>query len=454
MKKFKYKGFTLVELLLSIAVLSIVMLVIVAIMRNATVNYKNGNFDVSAQADAQILLSQMEEFLIDANTKVLANPQLDYDEYIIDKDLDSEKVIKWDKQTKQVLYKDKTNTSYSLMADHVEEFYIDGLQSSSKDNACVVSVNLSYSDDSVNREYSSSQKVYFRNNVEDNSSFVLDLSSDSEEEDDEDPENSRIIDRYEVVNLKNEFGIVQVTSINSNYAILKSSNYSSSTDSISKAEYDSSSSTFYIISTAAGTNDNLLQSFTGTVVGKDSDGNVISVNLSTPAWKVDTGANVLELPRNSFNNGETYYMYIPMEGFDIYDYNKYWHGPFPSVYPSVVGRCDIYKDNAYQTGSGDNLLDILSGDSVSDGWFQANGGILHSTQVGKFRLVADPYDNDNVVLGMYGNAGYISDPSIINSHKCEAEITLKFPSSSVPQSSRTYKHKFKFKTMGSSLNDL
>lgn len=458
MKKLKnFKGFTLVELLLSIAILSIVMLVIIAILRSASINYTKGNFDVSAQSEAQILLSQMEEILIDANKPVKTNFQTDYEEYIIDENLASEKHIKWDFNTYELWYKDKDNTTYSLMAERVVDFVISGIDNTSKDNACVVSVDIYYvdRDGNMSRDYRSSQKVYFRNNVEDKSNYTLSFDSDDDDEDDPDPSNGRIVDRYEVVNLKNEFGIVKVTSISDAYAVLKSTNYNASTDSLSKAEYASTGSDFYIISCAAGTNDNLISSFSGTVVGQDAAGNSISVNLQTPAWKVEAGANVLELPRKSFNSPETYYMYIPMEGFDIYDYNKYWRASNPTVYPAVEGSIDILK-NGSSTGanSGSNLKEIKNGDSAS-GWFQANAGILNqNTQVGKFALVADPYDNDNIVLGMYDNAGYIENPNIINGDKCEAKIKVVFPSASVPENQRTFNNNFRLKTMGSSLSDL
>lgn len=458
MKKLKNnKGFTLTELLLSIAILSVVMVVIIAIIRNASINYTKGNFDVSAQSEAQILLSQMEELLIDANKPVKLNFQTDYEEYVIDENLTSEKRIKWDFNTYELWYKDKDNTTYSLMADHVVDFVITGVDSTSKDNACVVSVIISYADrdGNMSRDYSSSQKVYFRNNVEDNSKYVLSFDSDDDDEEEPEPTNARIIDRYEIVNLKNEYGIEHVTSISDAYAVLKSTNYTASTDSLSKAEYAAAGSDFFIISCADGTNQNLLQSFSGTVVGKDADGNSITVSLQTPVWKVDPGANVLELPRRSFNNGETYYMYIPMQGFDIADYNKYWHGSNSSVYPEVKGSVNILKNGSPTGANSGGLQEVKNGDSVTDGWFQANAGILNqNTQVGKFRIVADPYDNDNIVLGMYGNAGYIENPNIINNNKCEADITVVFPSNVVPLASRTYNHPFRFKTMGSSLSDL
>ena len=62
------KGYSLAELLVSIAIFSVVMLSIVTVMRNVSVSYRNENAEVQLQENSQMLLSQMEELLVDAKS--------------------------------------------------------------------------------------------------------------------------------------------------------------------------------------------------------------------------------------------------------------------------------------------------------------------------------------------------------------------------------------------------
>ncbi|SDI90199.1 prepilin-type N-terminal cleavage/methylation domain-containing protein [Lachnospiraceae bacterium G41] len=62
------KGYTLIELLVSIAVFAIVMVGIVSIMSTSVSVYSKGNLDVSIQEDAQIVANTLEEILCDATS--------------------------------------------------------------------------------------------------------------------------------------------------------------------------------------------------------------------------------------------------------------------------------------------------------------------------------------------------------------------------------------------------
>ena len=67
------KGFTLVELLVTIAILSLVMVEIFSMMQNSSKLYMNGTYEVALQTEAQQIIQQMENLLIDANSSVSAN---------------------------------------------------------------------------------------------------------------------------------------------------------------------------------------------------------------------------------------------------------------------------------------------------------------------------------------------------------------------------------------------
>ncbi len=67
------KGFTLVELLVSMCILAIVMTELMALMFNSSKLYQNGAFEVSLQSEAQQIIQQFEELAIDADTSVSYN---------------------------------------------------------------------------------------------------------------------------------------------------------------------------------------------------------------------------------------------------------------------------------------------------------------------------------------------------------------------------------------------
>lgn len=60
-------GFTLVELLVSISISALVLLSVTLIMDYSTRNYRNASAEVSLQTEAQIILNQMMDLIIEAN---------------------------------------------------------------------------------------------------------------------------------------------------------------------------------------------------------------------------------------------------------------------------------------------------------------------------------------------------------------------------------------------------
>ena len=71
--KQRNKGFTLVELLVSMCILAIVMTELMALMFNSSKLYRNGAFEVELQSEAQQIIQQFEELVIDANSSVSYN---------------------------------------------------------------------------------------------------------------------------------------------------------------------------------------------------------------------------------------------------------------------------------------------------------------------------------------------------------------------------------------------
>ena len=69
----KNKGFTLVELIVSMCILAIVMTELMALLFNASKVYRNGAYEVNLQSEAQQIIQQFEELAIDANSSISDN---------------------------------------------------------------------------------------------------------------------------------------------------------------------------------------------------------------------------------------------------------------------------------------------------------------------------------------------------------------------------------------------
>ena len=62
----KEKGYSLIELVVTIAIFSVIMVVLIVIMRTSMVSYREGLFETQMQEEVQITANQVSEFLIDA----------------------------------------------------------------------------------------------------------------------------------------------------------------------------------------------------------------------------------------------------------------------------------------------------------------------------------------------------------------------------------------------------
>ena len=68
------KGFTLVELLVAVAVLMIVMAELYSVINNTSKVYQMGSYEVSLQMEAQQTFQLLEELMIDANSEIQYSP--------------------------------------------------------------------------------------------------------------------------------------------------------------------------------------------------------------------------------------------------------------------------------------------------------------------------------------------------------------------------------------------
>lgn len=161
------KGYSLVELLVAMAIFAIVLTQIFAMMQHSARLYKNGTFEVDLQTEAQQFVQQMEELLIDVNVSVneTGTPSSNYTIQIINTD-----------QTYTVTFvKDDPEADFGVvrmsasgniaaadmpMAEYVQSVSLDMAEYTSADKVvlCVSMNNGKYS-------YETCKDIYLRNGV-------------------------------------------------------------------------------------------------------------------------------------------------------------------------------------------------------------------------------------------------------------------------------------------------
>ncbi len=207
------KGYTLVELLLTIAIFSIVMVGVTSMMNTSSKSYQKGVFEAQNQEEVQIVTNQLEELLVDATSNI---------NYYIYDDVDSTKYkcYKFNddaskSHTMEIMYDELAGKLYlkpsdgekELLADNVEFFEIDGI--ANKDNVCKLTLKIKNQD----QVFDSTKNVTFRNNVENNISkdllqnnidtSVTTTNTESEFKD------VLTVDRGETINLSAKYGITE-----------------------------------------------------------------------------------------------------------------------------------------------------------------------------------------------------------------------------------------------------
>lgn len=197
--KLNKKGYTLVELLVSIAVFSIVSIGVISIMSNTLQAYKSSSHETEAQENAQIVSNQLEELLCDA-TNIGSDPtgftfKSQGTNYILKYDVS-------DANNKKLVLNDGAD---HLLVDHVDNFAMWGW-GVNDDNKVKFDLSIKVDD----KSYELSRDVYFRNRVEDNDAVDITYLSQSLSSAGPTPDpgvKNVIFNRYDEVNLTAEYGI-------------------------------------------------------------------------------------------------------------------------------------------------------------------------------------------------------------------------------------------------------
>ena len=168
--KINKKGYTLVELLVSIAIFSVVSIGVVSIMSNSMNAYKSSTLETELQEEAQIVSNQLEELLCDAhaistttegfrftNTDISSTSTYPY--YVLVYDVS-------DGNNKKLRLKEYEAggglLSDSVIVEHVKDFTLLGW-GVNDDNKIHYTLTL----DEKGKTFTVSRDIYFRNRVED-----------------------------------------------------------------------------------------------------------------------------------------------------------------------------------------------------------------------------------------------------------------------------------------------
>ncbi len=351
MRKNNNKGYTLVELMLTLLIFSVIMVSIIAIMRTAIVSYTNGLTEASVQENAQIAVNQISNVLVDVggftanpSGNAVSNPWTFIHPTYGTVELKVNETYKMNDDGTIYIADDGSTvrTGGTLLlkgepiAENVVDFNIKGLYKTDDpatnpvDNAAIIT--LTVDDGQGGHEYTVDKVVYFRNNVENVDNYMYDvINADGGSPDPVVVAGAKQeVNRYAEVDLTKMYGIVKVDDLDAvtgvNYEFVTAGSY----DGTGKTACSDPNSdkpgiritTKGALNTEYTTKEVPVKELTdpqcNKVVGYDKDNNKIEVILYTKKVKIDDSIGLIEVrATQTVNNGM--HTTVPVEGIDIYN---------------------------------------------------------------------------------------------------------------------------------------
>ena len=438
------KGYTLAELLVSIAIFSIVMLSIVTVMRNVSISYRNESAEVQLQENSQMVLSYVEELLVDCTeiqgSGTEASPYVVTDSNGINHRL---KVV-----GDQLLYKYDA-ASYEVLASNIDTFLISGIDPNpadsndldGNDNKCIIHVSMLNNVDGKevggkDYTYEASKDIVFRNDVEEldihNGDFLTGGGGGGGGTPPTPNTVSIEIGRYQVVNLVADYNFDETKPINltqgatAGYAFVNAGANAQAEGLTTPITYMTSGSSSYV-TTNATCNKDTDTPFSCTITGTTLDGQEITLNVSTPAVALERGTGIVYAPVGALNNGtnKNFYSYIKVKGLSVRDAYKYYDGIV------IKGELDFsgIPGNDVRTGNVfDCTSDYVNGGNFGD--FTASHIPSADGMSCKTGLGYDPFSDDTLCVmfssKLYENNAYTKQ-NTFNSHNYEVKIRIEYP---------------------------
>lgn len=325
--RIKNKGYTLVELLLSIAVFAIVMVGIASIMSSTLKAYSNANIDIAVQEDCQMAANQLEELLCDAKSITPYDASVGWQ---FQENDGTNNIISYDGSKVQLT---KGGSTYTI-ADHVSSFDLDNWNASSNVTGAAekaynqIVINMTM--DNNDTTYSLKRDVYFRNDVE-NSSFhgINNLMSEagSISSSSSDDAKTLIVKRYQVYNLTADYQItvpvklLKKNSTSGGWDVVTDPDGTESNNAIFKLTKENNAPAgsydyVYYLTTGSNVDNN----FSFTTAGEYRiEGTGIKIDLKVQEVKILSDGVVIQHHTADSVNGEGFTTPINVQGININD---------------------------------------------------------------------------------------------------------------------------------------
>ena len=190
------RGFSLVELMVAMAILSVVMMIALSFMMTGSRSFTKGNADSTVQKEAELTVNQIEDMIIDLNGGVSRTDDAAKTELLMYHAEDdgsgnmvySKSAVRWDKSDNNV-YCSKWDVSYDastgvftdgaaeyadqLLAEHVTDFKVDlsdtqttkAMDGTTRTIVKSVLVSVGYDDGTGIVDYATSPVITLRNRM-------------------------------------------------------------------------------------------------------------------------------------------------------------------------------------------------------------------------------------------------------------------------------------------------
>ncbi len=423
------KGYTLVEMLITLAIFGIIMIGIAMMMRTTSISYLRGSREVAMQTEVQIVANQIEELLVDADKKIIySNITMDDDSGWSFLNGSDSWAIQSHGYTHFIFFHEEEQKLYycyddglldvgdsigadnmGLMAEYVSDFDITGWNTTVGDENCDNKVTIELVMNNEGYEYEVSREVFFRNAIEDATVYEIEGAAGGAETP-EDAYTAKVsLDRYAVLNLQKEYGIVSDIAVTSNFATyyefvnvtFRTGNTEVAKAISSASPAEAGTATAYIRVNAATTSSTTtsVKDTQGVVVsGKDASGVEKKILLTTDAveFTVNTSeatADGVVYFSNKTGDGQGGYTWLGVKGIDIASMINI---SGKSYQYAMVAYIDTNNDQQYALVDS-NKPTVKTVSTVSHGY--SDGVALNNSGVQRgLALKADPETNGFILV--------------------------------------------------------
>ena len=424
------KGYSLVELVMTLGCFSIIMLAIMLMMRTTIATYKDGLLESRKQQEAQIVANQVADLIVDAKAYGggynFTTAEGDNKVFVLD-------------ATTHTLYFDVPGAIASgfgtPLSDCVTDFQIEGLKSADLekaggvsdsdiklreyDNTCRVKIKIDY----MGREYEAVKDVHFRNEIENPNQYNVAQDDSAAPSPTPTGEKEVCVLRYETIDLTKKYGIVAVVSQSTSMA----GYYDVDDSTISMSSHGITVKCNGTINASLNAPNNKTSNCK--LVGKDKDGHETTFWFYTEPFSFDVGTKpvFMDYYESITNNG--YHQDMPIKGVHINEMLKAG---------KEIKYTVSFKSNGVVLKTSDMIT--LSANTGGDNG-QAPSELQFDGMRLKLGLVANAFSNDFVITT--GNEAHNQDATgkkyRTNDGKQELIFDIYFPGETSPRTV-TYKY--------------